>query len=263
MDYFLTRYYSSTQGRLTSYDAIFVTANRLIDPQRLNLYAYARNNPLKFIDPDGMDTTITAKNEDEARKRFNIFLLGLRPEDRSHAHFFVGNGRHGYARGQFYILVDKDYQSDSANFQAIQKGANDRTAVGRLSVIHQGDKYTVRIVEGSIYHPTLGSHSGIYQGKDDFQGYTLFQYRGKNEEAYSTGKYTEALINGDQDDTEISATMHHEFRAHIMLGDFGRTVPRARHSDAYARGLGPPTSEADKVGEEAEKEARENARKKP
>jgi hypothetical protein len=57
--------------------------------------------------------------------------------------------------------------------------------------------------------------------------------------------------------------MHHELDAHIVLGDFGRNSQRARHSDAYARGHGTPTSEADIEGERAETEARENAKKKP
>src|SRR5882724_378481 len=63
LDYFGARYYGNAQGRFTSYDPVFVTALRLIDPQRLNLYSYARNNPLKFVDPDGNDIVITAKNE--------------------------------------------------------------------------------------------------------------------------------------------------------------------------------------------------------
>jgi hypothetical protein len=34
-------------------DPVFVTKRRLLDPQELNLYAYTRNDPLGFIDPDG------------------------------------------------------------------------------------------------------------------------------------------------------------------------------------------------------------------
>ena len=30
----------------------------LVDPQRWNRYAYARNNPLKYVDPDGRDVSI-------------------------------------------------------------------------------------------------------------------------------------------------------------------------------------------------------------
>jgi RHS repeat-associated protein len=96
LDYFGARYYSSAQGRFTSHDPIFVSAKRLIDPQRLNQYAYTRNNPLKFVDPDGMDLALTAKNKEEAEKRFKVFQLGLRKEDRSHVHLVVGNGKNGF-----------------------------------------------------------------------------------------------------------------------------------------------------------------------
>jgi RHS repeat-associated protein len=55
LDYFLARYYSSAQGRFTSPDPIMMKKARLIDPQRLNLYVYARCNPLKYVDPNGAD----------------------------------------------------------------------------------------------------------------------------------------------------------------------------------------------------------------
>jgi RHS repeat-associated protein len=55
LDYFLARYYSSAQGRFTSVDKIVIRISRLLDPQRFNLYGYTRNNPLTFIDPDGLD----------------------------------------------------------------------------------------------------------------------------------------------------------------------------------------------------------------
>ena len=50
MDYAQTRYYSNVQGRFTSPDAFF---GKVTNPQTLNLYAYVRNNPLKYIDPTG------------------------------------------------------------------------------------------------------------------------------------------------------------------------------------------------------------------
>jgi RHS repeat-associated protein len=262
LDYFGARYYSSAQGRFTTYDPLFVTAKRLIDPQRFNQYAYTRNNPLRFIDPEGLDVTITAKNEEEALKRYKIFLLSLRPEDRQHVHFFTGDGKNGYAKGQYYILVDKDYKSDSGNFQAIQTAANDRNDVGRITVVMPGDTIAVRNAELNNGKITLVA--GSFKFDNEFDGYTFFQYRGKDEPvAFSNGEYTEEFVKGNQDDIELAVTMIHELRAHMVLGDFGRNVPKASHSDEYTRHPGSATAktEADKVAEAAESEARENAKK--
>jgi RHS repeat-associated protein len=69
LDYFLARYYSSTQGRFTSVDPqnIVLDKNRgrnaderarilqsyIVQPQNWNRYAYTRNNPLAYTDPNG------------------------------------------------------------------------------------------------------------------------------------------------------------------------------------------------------------------
>ena len=63
LDYFLARYYSSAHGRFTSTDPINMTDERMQDPQQINLYAYARNNPLKYVDPNGEDTIETQVNQ--------------------------------------------------------------------------------------------------------------------------------------------------------------------------------------------------------
>jgi RHS repeat-associated protein len=70
LDYFLARYYSAAQGRFTSPDEFQGGAvdpftgqqvgqpgplpyADITDPQTLNKYAYVRNNPLRYTDPDG------------------------------------------------------------------------------------------------------------------------------------------------------------------------------------------------------------------
>jgi RHS repeat-associated protein len=70
LDYFGARYYASMQGRFTGadpYDVNFERQNTpdpeeadavfkdyLFQPQHWNRYAYAVNNPLKYVDPDGL-----------------------------------------------------------------------------------------------------------------------------------------------------------------------------------------------------------------
>jgi hypothetical protein len=52
LDYFGARYYSGAQGRFLSVDPENASAKEE-DPQSWNAYAYTRNNPLKYTDPDG------------------------------------------------------------------------------------------------------------------------------------------------------------------------------------------------------------------
>ena len=50
------RYYNENNGRFLSEDPAFWKRSiNLTDPQNLNSYAYARNNPLRYIDPNGND----------------------------------------------------------------------------------------------------------------------------------------------------------------------------------------------------------------
>ena len=62
LDYFGARYYSAIQGRFTGVDPENASGD-LKDPQSWNGYAYARNNPLHFVDPDGRDYQVHWGNE--------------------------------------------------------------------------------------------------------------------------------------------------------------------------------------------------------
>ena len=54
LDYFLARYYSGSLGRFTSVDP-GNAGSELTNPQLWNGYAYTGNNPLGYVDPDGLD----------------------------------------------------------------------------------------------------------------------------------------------------------------------------------------------------------------
>jgi RHS repeat-associated protein len=51
LDFFGARYYASLQGRFTSLD---LAEHDLVNPQTLNRYQYVVNNPLRYIDPNGL-----------------------------------------------------------------------------------------------------------------------------------------------------------------------------------------------------------------
>jgi RHS repeat-associated protein len=53
LDYLNARYYNAGYGRFTSQDSVFWGKQNLADPQSLNSYSYANNNPIRFSDPSG------------------------------------------------------------------------------------------------------------------------------------------------------------------------------------------------------------------
>ncbi|WP_348268781.1 RHS repeat-associated core domain-containing protein [Edaphobacter paludis] len=58
LDNFGARMYASTMGRFMSPDPLNLTDDRVLNPQTLNKYAYAADNPLKYVDDDGKDITV-------------------------------------------------------------------------------------------------------------------------------------------------------------------------------------------------------------
>jgi RHS repeat-associated protein len=68
LDYFGARYDSSRLGRFMSPDPLYLELRRLGDPQQLNLYTYARNNPVSLSDPTGLDVTLRCKRKKECRE---------------------------------------------------------------------------------------------------------------------------------------------------------------------------------------------------
>ena len=58
-NYFGKRYYASSMGRWLSPDLVNVTEERMMNPANtLNKYAYAADNPLEFVDPNGRTSAL-------------------------------------------------------------------------------------------------------------------------------------------------------------------------------------------------------------
>ena len=69
LHYYGARYYDATTGRFISPDPLLFRVDQmseeernqfLSDPQNLNAYTYAKNNPIKYVDPDGEVAVLAA-----------------------------------------------------------------------------------------------------------------------------------------------------------------------------------------------------------
>ncbi len=67
-DYFGARYYPNNLGRFLTPDPLMASA-RASNPQTWNRYAYTLNNPLRFIDPDGLQEQPCATTDQECAKK--------------------------------------------------------------------------------------------------------------------------------------------------------------------------------------------------
>jgi RHS repeat-associated protein len=56
LDYFGARYYFGRVARFTSVDPKLDAQRAIADPQQWNRYAYARDNPIGIVDPDGRES---------------------------------------------------------------------------------------------------------------------------------------------------------------------------------------------------------------
>ena len=111
LDYFLARYYSSTQARFTSPDHFdgnpahllnsfersgALPYATLLNPQTINFYTYAYNNPLSYVDPDGHQG---GKPQPlPGNKRYTIRPDLNNPNDSPNVHVFDRSGRREIGR---------------------------------------------------------------------------------------------------------------------------------------------------------------------
>jgi RHS repeat-associated protein len=110
LDYFLARYYSSTQGRFITTDQFDGNPSRLfmsfdtspsvpyanlLNPQTLNLYAYVLNDPLSNVDEDGHQS---GKKPLPGNSRYKIRPDLRNPNDSPNIHVFDKGGRREIGR---------------------------------------------------------------------------------------------------------------------------------------------------------------------
>lgn len=74
--YFGARYYRPDIGRFTTVDPVYNWSENLVDPQRWNRYAYARNNPLAYVDPSGLAIELLG-SEEERKRALGVLQEGV------------------------------------------------------------------------------------------------------------------------------------------------------------------------------------------
>jgi len=116
LDYFEARYLGASRGRFTTIDPLITFDENLVDPQRWNRYSYARQNPLRWLDPMGLWlSTCSAEDADclDAEKRFEEArreaLRSKNPWVRSAARAFGNLGDRNDVFVSFNLAKDGPY----------------------------------------------------------------------------------------------------------------------------------------------------------
>lgn len=157
LDYFGARYFSGTQGRFTSPDPVHFQASMLEDPQRFNLYAYVRNNPLRFIDPKG--EAIELIGDEEVRRKA---LQALKADVGSRAAQYLYENKvetknlDGTSTTKYYVGVLSG--GPSGKGPAFEKLSSKTAALG--AIISDPQIATLRVVGAADPVPQLNKYGG-------------------------------------------------------------------------------------------------------
>jgi RHS repeat-associated protein len=139
LDYFGARYYGSMPGRFTNPDD-FLNDTHPSDPQSWNLYTYVRNNPVRYIDPNGTirkdkDGNIIFKKTESTNV---IFAEGqLRTQDGKTYTFSISwKADKGYVRADDGTKVEA-FKATGEITVTIQDGEGNAVASGGKELVGQ------------------------------------------------------------------------------------------------------------------------------
>jgi len=166
LDYFLARYYSSTQGRFTSVDPIKLTPERIFQPQRLNLYSYTINNPLNLIDPDGKDIDFINNTREGRRKALLSITANMTAREAKNVGVRWNKDTHkyeGYVKNPSKI----DLGNASQGYKDFSDRVNNHDLKLNYAFLGKGDSVTMEIngVQTKVTQNTLragGSDSAAF-----------------------------------------------------------------------------------------------------
>lgn len=122
------RYYNPSIGRFLSQDPVYLAAGfDLSDPQSMNSYAYARNNPIRLVDPDGQWFMDVVKNvagygvgfaQGFARTTYNTVAHPVATV-KAIGNTYVGGAKAGYALGRDLLTNPRATVAEVSNGVAL------------------------------------------------------------------------------------------------------------------------------------------------
>jgi RHS repeat-associated protein len=156
LDNFGARYNASIFGRFMTPDPIHILAQKIADPQQWNMYAYVRNNPLRFVDPKGKWVELNGNDKER-----ESVLKALQKA--------VGDTR-GYLYDNAVTTTDKDGNKTTKHYVGIHVGGADGKGPDFKSLSAAANK-----VSGIINDTQRGAFVGFVAPKMGGLGPAPFQ----------------------------------------------------------------------------------------
>jgi len=146
LDYFGARYYGSALGRYTGPDEPFAD-QRSIDPQSWNLYTYARNNPLKYIDRTGKAIELSG-NDDERKKQLAALQAAAGKKAGAYLYDNAEKDKDGNLTGRHFVgILGGGPSGKGPDFGSINAVAKDiagvvaNTQIAQVHVVDAGQSF--------------------------------------------------------------------------------------------------------------------------
>ncbi len=152
LDYLGARYYAPSMGRFMTPDPLFISPDRLVDPQSLNLYGYVRGNPVSLTDPTGLDFYLLCQSADHS---------GCGQEQNGSSTVWVqGTTSNGHFTPDRIANDDNGNLVDINHGNAAYSGTFDRSGV-HFSAANGSASGTGQFIDNSNY--TIVNGSGLFK----------------------------------------------------------------------------------------------------